>query len=389
MQLMSTFSVLMTCLPLLVSASPVPSPGSAHLPSGTTMLGFDDDGSSAVAYSSTGAVLGNVSVSSLPRRDTNTSGTCASLDAMQMQQIPGWSKLEAQAKAFWGSGDWTIKSNPPAWLDEPAIVCVNDRGAANPPKIVTTGSPNCADSSQSTDGQFIGAAGTVSLTGNEGTTASSTTTVTKQSSIGVDETVEVEVDFPLIAKFTSKVTLKSDFTNTLAKATTTSTNTMQGRTFTINPTAGQTCHLEYQASSCTVSGTGSIPWVASGWAWFVYKHKTQGHWNWALLMEAYLTDEADRTSNMEVSVAMSSTTNSNYSAICTGGQASGAGAASVSQPQSDNPSVGAISSKSTKAAWSTASSTPSKPSAGGDGAPNAKPSASHSERPSAWYLHSS
>ncbi|KAJ6536688.1 hypothetical protein DFH09DRAFT_1178491 [Mycena vulgaris] len=324
MQLAYPFAALSASLPLLVSASPVPFPrGAVGLPAGTTVLGFDLDGSVVQAYNNKGTVLGNVSDSALPRRDGAT-GTCAALDATQMQIIPGWPKLVAEAQKNWGTGSWTIKTNPPEWLNNPAIVCLNDRNSANPPKIVATGTPNCADSSQYTDGQFIGVGGAVTLTGNEGTTASSTTTVTKQSSIGVDVSVSAEVDFPLIAKFTSTVTVKSDFTNSLAKSTTSGTNTMQGRTFTMTPTAGQTCHLEYEAESCTVSGTGNIPWVASGWAWFTYDKKTQGHWNWALLMEAYLTDEADRTSNMEVDVAMSSTANSNFIAKCTGGESSAA-----------------------------------------------------------------
>jgi hypothetical protein len=86
MQLTFTFAALLAALFQLASASPVPSPGGAvSLPAGTTMLGFDPDGGVVQAYDSKGTVLGNVSTSSLPRRDNTTSGTCAALDATQMQ----------------------------------------------------------------------------------------------------------------------------------------------------------------------------------------------------------------------------------------------------------------------------------------------------------------
>ncbi|KAJ6533901.1 hypothetical protein DFH09DRAFT_1181032, partial [Mycena vulgaris] len=259
MQLVYPFAALLASLPLLVSASPVPFPrGAVGLPAGTTMLGFDLDGSVVQAYNNKGTVLGNVSDSALPRRDGAT-GTCAALDATQMQTIPGWPKLVAETQKNWGTESWIIKTNPPEWLNNPAIVCVNDRNSANPPKIVATGTPNCADSSQSTDGQFIGVAGAVSLTGSEGTTASSTTTVTKQSSIGVDVSVSAEVDFPLVAKFTTTVI---SFTNSLAKSTTSGTNTMQGRAFTINPTAGQG-HFSWRHISRTKL-IGPATWK---WTW--------------------------------------------------------------------------------------------------------------------------
>ncbi|KAJ6536700.1 hypothetical protein DFH09DRAFT_1369276 [Mycena vulgaris] len=342
MQLTPAFVALLSTIPFLASATPVPIPGVASLPAGTTMLGFDDLASGrAVAYNNKGVALGNVSLSSLPQR-RDTTGSCAPLDATQMQQMPGWGTLAAQAQANWGSGSATISTNPQAWADHGAIVCMNGRADANPPKIVATGTPNCADSSQKTDGQFINVAGAVSLTGNEGTLSSSTSTVTKESALGGGVTVAAEVDFPLLAKFTTTVSLQTTFTNSLAKATTSGTNTQQGRTFTINPTAGQTCHLEYQAQSCTVSGTGTIPFVASGWAWWTYKAKVKDHWNWALLMEAYIPNEADRSSNMEIKVDMSSSTNSNYSAICTGGSGSGGAAPAPTQSHIHGILVGKV-----------------------------------------------
>jgi hypothetical protein len=85
MQLTCTFVALMAALSQLASASPVPFPsGAAGLPTGTIMLGFDPDAGVAQAYDNEGTLLGNVSTSSLLRRQS-TSGTCAALDATQMQ----------------------------------------------------------------------------------------------------------------------------------------------------------------------------------------------------------------------------------------------------------------------------------------------------------------
>jgi hypothetical protein len=75
-------------------------------------------------------------------------------------------------------------------------------------------------------------------------------------------------------------------------------------------------------------------------------------------MEAYLTNEADRTSNMELKVDLSSSTNSDYKGVCTGGTAAGANSPAV--PASPSGNLGGASSVVSKGTGSSA-----KPSASG------------------------
>ena len=67
-------------------------------------------------------------------------------------------------------------------------------------------------------------------------------------------------------------------------------------TVTVSQKDGQTCQLDvrvysilphypnltstqFETKSCTTKGSGSLPFLASGWVWFVYKNKTKDHWN--------------------------------------------------------------------------------------------------------------
>ncbi|KAJ7248500.1 hypothetical protein C8J57DRAFT_1240416 [Mycena rebaudengoi] len=118
-------------------------------------------------------------------------------------------------------------------------------------------------------------------------------------------------------------------------------------TFTINPSAGQTCHLDYHAQSY---------WNCNHYTLALSTCANRDLIG-ALLMEAYLTNEADRTSNMDSKSTLSSSTNSDYKGVCTGGAA--AGANNAAGPASPSGNLGGASSAVSKGTGSSAKSSAS------------------------------
>ncbi|KAJ7490779.1 hypothetical protein FB451DRAFT_1389542 [Mycena latifolia] len=178
------------------------------------------------------------------------------------------------------------------YADQPAQSCAS----TDVVPIVLDGSPSAAGSCNTQtskgDGQEVGANGTISLMHSEGTSSSTTSTVTKTSS-----RVEVvaTVSFPEIVDITSKFTLTGTFTNTLSTATETKSDQTSSATVTQNNVAGKTCHLE----TCTVTGTGKLRMLGTGWVWFEYNDKTQDHYKWALNIDQTLTNQDDRSTFIE------------------------------------------------------------------------------------------
>ena len=79
-----------------------------------------------------------------------------------------------------------------------------------------------------------GADGTVTLSANQGTSQSTTVTVTTQSALTVGETVSVKICWDAVAEVTSSETMSLTITNTQSTATTAQSSNQQTQTIAID-----------------------------------------------------------------------------------------------------------------------------------------------------------
>ncbi|KAJ7127573.1 hypothetical protein C8R43DRAFT_1090247 [Mycena crocata] len=299
--------------PLLVTAAPsftFPS-NIAGLPRDATHLALDENADEILAFSRRGEPLGRFALS---RRDDTVArratGACADMSSDDVQKLPGWKTLKETAEKNWGTGGYNV------FADQPAQSCASTDAVQIVPDGGQDASKVCNTQSSKSDGQQVGTNGTVALTHSQGTSSSTTSTVTKEASIAVGVSVAATVKFPEIAKVTSTFSFTGTFTNTLSTATESKSDQTSSATVTQASSAGKTCHLEFTTQTCTVTGGGKIRMLGTGWVWFEYKDKTHDHYKWALNIDAVLTNQDDRSTWIEFKTTTGTTSTSDYKGVC-------------------------------------------------------------------------
>ncbi|KAJ7100518.1 hypothetical protein C8R44DRAFT_642060 [Mycena epipterygia] len=317
----SSLVVFFLAAPLLVSAVPPRfHPGHiSGLPRDATHLALDEEAREIIAFSRRGETLGrfaflNGSDVDVSRRATT--GACADMSSDDVQKLPGWNTLKSAAEKNWGTGSYNVVTNDKDYPDQPAQSCASTEVVPIVPDGTPSSAQSCTTQSSKGDGQQVGTSGTIALTHSEGTSSSTTTTVTKTSSIAVGVSVAATIGFPDIADVTSTFTFTGTFTNTLSTATESKSDQTSSSTVTQTNAAGKTCHLEFTTQSCTITGSGKVRMLGTGWVWFEYNDKTQGHYKWALSIDSTLTNQDDRSSFIEFKSTTGTTTTSNYQGVC-------------------------------------------------------------------------
>ncbi|KAL1696289.1 hypothetical protein GGG16DRAFT_43507 [Schizophyllum commune] len=303
-----TFVAASLALSMLAAASPMPAPRLNAVPRDAAKLAVDEATGNYIAFDAADKHLGFIepSAGALGRRD----GSCAALSSDDVQKLPGWDKLVSQANDNWGDHKRKIVTNDSDYPDRPASICAMDAG-----DIAIDGDPECTTSTQTLTTGVKDTTGIATVSQVTGTSFSSSQTVTQEASISVGETVDVKVGIPEVADVTSSTSLTTTFTNSLSKTTTSTSNQQTTQTVAINIPKDSTCNITYKQTSCSTHGSGQVPFTATGWVWFEYDSKTEGHYKWALNMDNLLSDD-ERSSYMKFDSVVSTDTKGDYQADC-------------------------------------------------------------------------
>ncbi|KAL1693432.1 hypothetical protein GGG16DRAFT_49413 [Schizophyllum commune] len=311
---MARFSFILATLllALRVSAGPVIEERQLDaIPQEAKKLAVDDATNRIVVFDDADKYLGFIEPGSTTAAATRRAGgACSALSADDAQKLPGWEKLKADAISRWGDGSWNIVTNDPDYPDSPASVCAQDAGP-----VTVNGTPSCKSSTQTLDTTVTGTSGTATVSQITGTSYSAQQTVTQSSSLSIGESVTVKVGIPEVADVTAATTLETSFTNTLATTTTSESNQQTTQSVAIAVPDGKTCKISFKQTSCTTQGSGQVPFTATGWVWFEYNDRTQGHYKWALQMDGSLSAE-ERSSYMKFDTVVATDTKGEYSANC-------------------------------------------------------------------------
>ncbi|KAJ6595758.1 hypothetical protein DFH09DRAFT_1024608 [Mycena vulgaris] len=309
---MFTFSPLVAFVaiaPLLVASSPNLPRTFDFVPRDATKLAFDPETGIISVFDKRGSFIGTTQPAKRDKRDT---GTCSDLSADDVKSLAGWNALEAAAKSNWGKGSYKLATNIDGQTGSPAQACISNEEV----KVTLSGDPSCTTTNQQSAGTLVGTSGKITLSAQTGTDSSTTTTTTQTTDWTLGLSVSAKIGIPDVVDGTTTVSTSVTITNTLSSAVTTGSNQQQTATIDMTAKEGETCSLSFTSKACTGYGTGSIKYVATGWAWFQYDNKVDGHYYWALNMDDILTNEADRTSTLDFKSAISATDLSNYSGSC-------------------------------------------------------------------------
>ncbi|KAJ7122346.1 hypothetical protein C8R44DRAFT_919578 [Mycena epipterygia] len=272
------------------------------LPRDASHLALDEETREVIAFSRRGETLGRFALSNLDPDETlsrRDSGQCSSMSSSDVQNLPGWNTLKSTAEKNWGTGSYNVVTNDKDYPSQLAQNCVS----TDVVQIVP-------------DGEQVGTSGTISLTHSQGTVATTTSTVSQQSSLDVGVSVSASVSFPGVVNVTAGFSFSATFTNTLSTAIQSKSDDTQSITKTQTNSAGKTCNLQFTTQSCTITGSGKVRVLGTGWVWFEYNSATQGHYKWALSIDSTLTNQDDRSSFLEFKTTTGTTTTSGFNGVC-------------------------------------------------------------------------
>ncbi|KAJ7199388.1 hypothetical protein GGX14DRAFT_373167 [Mycena pura] len=290
--------------------------GATALPRDATHLALDEQTREIVAFRGD-ELLGRFPIASgISSRDTAPTGSCADMSSDDVQKLPGWNTLQSTAVNNWGKGSYNVVTNDKDFPDAPAQICVSTDVVNIVPDGSQSASSSCQTETSTSQGMQDGTNGTITLTHQADTQSTTTSTVTKESSISTGVSVSAKVEFPAIVDVTSALTFTSTFTNTLSTSTSSTSGQTDTDTATQNIPEGKTCYFEFTTQTCTITGTGMVRMLGTGWVWFEFNNPTKGHYKWGLNIDATLTNQDDRSTFIEFKSTTGMSSTGNYTGMC-------------------------------------------------------------------------
>ncbi|KAJ6523237.1 hypothetical protein DFH09DRAFT_1190669 [Mycena vulgaris] len=299
-------------MPLAAAApSGISAPSRSVLPQDASRLAYNNNTHEIIAFASNGSNLGRFYLAQGQGKRAAT-GSCVDMSPADVQNMPGWSILQSTAQQYWGSGSYNLVTNDPHYPDAPAQVCAE----MDTVPITTDGDPSCVTQNSTSGGEQVATDGSITQQHQSGITYTTTITVTQQSAFAAGAEVSVTLGLLNILGISAGVSFTSTFTNTLSTATTATSDQSSTVSVTQNTVANNTCYLEFITQICTITGSGQIRMLGTGWVWFEYKDRIDGHYYWALNMDAYLSNQDDRSSFTHFKAATGSNSASEFHGVC-------------------------------------------------------------------------
>ncbi|THU77409.1 hypothetical protein K435DRAFT_812482 [Dendrothele bispora CBS 962.96] len=282
---------------VIVQAIPFGQLTQDHASSEISHIAVNENAGHYLAFRRDGSMIGRykfdkknpTSLTTIHTRDDVS--MCADLSVDEAKTLPGWDTLTKYTDDNWGKKSRNIVTNPKEYLGMGAQVCIQ----SDTVQFSSDAQPDCQSQSFASDGKLSGTSGEVSIEVQTGFNLETTLTTTNA---------------------TAEVSMGVEFTNTNSKTTTTQYNGTSTGRLTLKAPQGKTCNANLEMECCTLSGTGTVNYIASGWVWFNYNDKTDGHYKWAVSVDSTLTNIADRSSQMEVKGLVKSESHMAYNGTC-------------------------------------------------------------------------
>jgi len=224
--------------------------------------------------------------------------------------------VEAYATSMWG-GDWSnVYVNP---VDYPAYTAHACYSNAPQFTAIWSSTPKCSKSSVNVTGFVQHGSNSAQVTIFQGTSVTVATTVSVSTYIGSSSEFSgsIEIGIPGLADFEFSISHTSSFTVKNSRGSTDSTEN-DGRTqiqdtlFCAGP-ANVEVDVEFRA--CSAQGTVNLPVTLTGWVWFSYHKRKNGHYLWAVYIDSY-SPLAHRQEYMTLSVNANTASYGNFYALC-------------------------------------------------------------------------
>jgi len=257
--------------------------------------------------------------SSLVRR-APVASPCSLLDLDDVQQLPGWSRVEEYARKTWGTGNWEIDINPPGYKDKSATMCVVESIP-----VVATSKPRCNSSRVdiSPDKNNKDRINVVQGYTNSGFWNISNVTSAAHSVFFSGNfkmpNITLESDDKMLPIDGTGEFINAPYNSFLTVATNTTKNVAE-----LTQVQDKNCIGTVNEEVCIVPAQGRIQLIATGYIWFKYDKKRAPlanpnggkHSRYAVKIEDVLKNATDRSAWIDFKGYMNATMRSDYFDEC-------------------------------------------------------------------------
>ncbi|KAL1727758.1 hypothetical protein EV714DRAFT_253542 [Schizophyllum commune] len=285
------------------------------VPAHATKLAIDDVTKRIIAYDARGVHLGFVERSAFPKAKRDDVGACSSMSADDVQKRMFPAGISSSRRRTSTGVTARARSSPTTRTTPSSPPRSARRTPATSPSTATPSARRRRSLSTRPS-----PARTVPRPSARLPAPSSPprrpSLVRQEASLAIGETVSVKVGIPEVADVTSTTSVEAKFTNTLSTTETSENNQQTTQTVAIAVPNGKTCKVNFDVTTCTTQGSGQVPFVATGWVWFEYDDKTEGHYKWALKIDDIVANKDDRSTFLKFDAQVKSDTNGEYKADC-------------------------------------------------------------------------
>ncbi|KAF8879812.1 hypothetical protein BD779DRAFT_1676199 [Infundibulicybe gibba] len=314
---MHSFTLLSTTLVMvlqMVNALTVVQPRALPAPADVAYVAHDEHTGNYLAYKRDGTFYGRYSKNELASiHGKRNSSNCVPLTLDDAKKMPGWNKIVDYANSQWGDKKRNIVVNPPEYLDANAIICTSDQ--PTPVEIQGDQSANCVKTQEETKGELVGTNGTVTLTLSQGYINSASWSVARTSSFGIGTSISATLGIPEVLEIGAEVTTTANVENSLTNGFDTKVDNTVSQSVEIDSADGETCYASISTETCNVSAKARLQQTATGYIWFNYDSRVDGHYKWPVSIEA-VTSLEERSSYIDITGSMRAISKSSYAAHC-------------------------------------------------------------------------
>ncbi|TFK97505.1 hypothetical protein BDV98DRAFT_658604 [Pterulicium gracile] len=266
-----------------------------------------DAGGELVGYRVDGSLVGRLPHESALQ--TRQSSGCKLMSVDEAKSLDGWGDIEKYAHDNWGKKKYNLAND---FEGRSALVCVDQEPAV----LNADATPSCTNRESSTGGTLVGTSGQVTISYTQGYSQSAAMTVTESTSLGSSLTANVGFKLLDLLDVGASVTTTATVTNTVSESFTVTETSQDTQSVTMQAAEGKTCQLRFTNKTCSVQGSGTVKYVASGWIWFNYVDKTKGHYKWGVNIGAVVPDVNRRSATASVRGVVSGESKSEYQGSC-------------------------------------------------------------------------
>jgi uncharacterized protein YjhX (UPF0386 family) len=235
-----------------------------------------------------------------------------------VQQLPGWSRVEQYARDTWGTGDWDIIINPHGYKDKRATMCVADSVP-----VVATKAPLCHESRVEIKEDKSHRINVV-----QGYTNSGFWNINNVTSAAHSFFFEGKFKMPNITQQSNdtlhSITGKGVFINAHYNDFLTFAANTTNKDTEVTKIRDKSCIPTVREETCIIEAEGRIQIIATGHIWIQYKTKRAPlanpdggkHSRYTFKIEEVLKNATDRSAWIDFSGFMNTTMRSDYYDEC-------------------------------------------------------------------------